>query len=240
LFNKNKSFKRIAVLINLEKYFLSGVELMKNSEIALAIILILITMFVFITFFVGWGAFGFGNSANKYYSPPPPSNATLWDKAEWEKYHGNVYQCGFFAEPVAPLMIFPSTNSTISKVSIRFAPAPGEPPRDVTNITYTLSTAYAIKTVRYDDPSINLTYGYWDGKGSGSQQSVPRDYLFEQNEDILVELNTEKMGFTSSTFGPNQRFVLAITPPDECFRALEIRGTTPAEFSQGIPIEISR
>lgn len=136
---------------------------MKKTKIALAIIFILITVFFFITFFVGWGAFGFGHSANKYYSHPPPSNATLWQKAEWEKYHGAVYQCGYFAETIRPLVIFPSTNSTISKVTIWFALSPGEPSNDIRNINYTLSTEYAMKTVRYNDPSVNLSWMEWNG-----------------------------------------------------------------------------
>ncbi|MFA4850201.1 MAG: hypothetical protein WC626_10800 [Methanoregula sp.] len=211
---------------------------MKKTGMADAILLIFIIALILVVIFFGILVFSLAQPPRSSDVKPLPSGATtLWEKAEWEKYHGNVYQCGYFAEAAGPVVFFPSANATISRVSTRFALTPGEPPHDITGITYTLSTEYAMKTVRYDDPSVNLTRIVRNGAATTIQKKS-RNNLLERDESISVELDTEKMGFTSSAFGPNQRFVLAITPPEQCFRGLKIQGTTPAGFSPEIPMEV--
>lgn len=210
---------------------------MKKTGIADAVLSIFVIALILVVVFFGILVFSLPQPPRSSDAKPlPPGATTLWEKAEWEKYHGNVYQCGHFAEAAGPVVIVPSANATISRVSTRFALSPGEPPHDITSLTFTLSTKHAMKTVRYDDPSVNLTRIARTGAVSAIQKNS-RNTLLERDEPVSVELDAEKMGFTSSSFGPDQRFVLAITPSGECYRGLVVRGRTPAGFSPGIPME---
>ncbi|MCK9579807.1 MAG: hypothetical protein M0Q92_05080 [Methanoregula sp.] len=190
-------------------------------------------------FSLGGGDLRFGQQPYPKYGTPPSADATFYEKEKWETYHGSIPQCGYFAQQQGPLVLLPSTGSFISKVSTRYVLAPGDSPYDIKDITYTLSTRYAIKTVRYDDQSVNLSWVVGNNTATTIQKN-PRDDLLEWKDSVSVELDTEKMGFGPSAFGPNQQFVLVITPKDECYRALEIWGWTPVLFSPGTPIEIPR
>jgi archaellin len=207
---------------------------MKKSEIAFAIILILITAYIFITVFVGWGAFGFGQSLNPNASPPS-ANATLFEKAELEKNHGGVCQCTPAFELMGPILLFPSTNSAISKLSFNVTLTPGMIPVDMKDTTFTLSTKNTEKTVRYDDPAVNLTRWSYDGTVMNKQEFSEKTSHYS-GDPLFIELDLQKMGFASQSLGPDEQFSLVITPP-QGYR-FAITRTSPSEFSPGTQIEI--
>ena len=119
---------------------------MKKIEIVIAAVtLIAIVTFVYILLFVGWGSVLSGNSPHSYNPSPPPDDATLWEKQKWEKDHGNVAQCGWFAVFVEPVVLYSSDGSAVSNISFRFAQIPGEQPHEIATISYTFSTRSAMK-----------------------------------------------------------------------------------------------
>lgn len=206
---------------------------MKKSEIALAIILILITAYIFITVFVGWGAFGFGRGLNPNASPPSP-NATLFEKAEWEEHHGSICQCSPAFELKGPIQLFPVSDYGISKVSFNVSLSPGMIPVEMKNTSFTISTKNIEKTVRYTDPAVKLMWIMENGTVM-SKQDYPLIRPFYRGT-VFVELDLQKMGFSSTGLCPEERFSLIITPPSGYHYA--ITRATPYEFSQGVPIEI--
>ncbi|MDD1690932.1 MAG: hypothetical protein LUQ66_09750 [Methanoregula sp.] len=210
---------------------------MERSKLAIALILIVIAgILVAIVFNVNLpGIARYSHSLGQY---PPEDDATLWEKAAWEKNHGSVPQCGFFADSQGPVVLYPSSFITISNLSFRFSLAPGEPVHEISNITYTLSNRYAMKTVRAGDPGVRVTCQ----KKILLPGMLPGDLnnsVLEGDEIATVELDMEKMGPGTPVLGPNQKFVVDIVPADNCSRDFIILGTTPLAFLPGTPIELS-
>ena len=98
----------------------------------------------------------------------------------------------------------------------------------MTKVNFTLSTTNAEKTVGYHDPAVNVSW-------SGSKTNKSDDIL-EYNEQVHIELDTVKMGFTSSTFGRNQKFSLIVTPPVS--KRYAITRITPDVLQPGVTMEI--
>jgi len=211
---------------------------MKKTEVALVMIFIIVIAGVCITFFVGWGTFIPGRTSSSYHSQPPADDATLWEKAEWDRYHGSIPQCGWFAEPEGPIILYPLTGSTISNISFRFALIPGEPAHDISKITYILSTRHLMKTVRYGDPAVKVTWQQRNGTPGMSPGDL-RNTLVENDELVTVELDADLMGFGASVLGPDERFVLSVVPEDDCIRDFQLWGTTPSVFLPGTRVELS-
>lgn len=211
---------------------------MKRSKIAIAVILIVIAgILAAVVFNVPLpGIARYSNSLAQY---PPEADATLWEKTAWEKNHGNVPQCGYFAESQDPVILYPSTVTTISNISFRFSLVPGEPAHEISDITYTLSNRSAMKTVRSGDPGVRVTYQPKDlmpGMPAGDLHNS----ILEGDEIVTVELDLEKMGLETPVLGPNQKFVIDIVPTDsDCSRHFLLLGTTPLFFLPGTPIERS-
>jgi len=210
---------------------------MERLKIAIALILIVIAgILVAFVFNVNLpGIARYSHSLSQY---PPEDDATLWEKAAWEKNHGNVPQCGYFAESQGPVVLYPSSVITISTISFRFSLAPGEPTHEISNITYTLSNRYAMKTVRAGDPGVRVTCQpkiLLPGMLPGDLHNT----ILEGDEIATVELDMEKMGPGTPVPGPNQKFVIDIVPVDYCSRDFIFLGTTPLLFLPGTPIEIS-
>lgn len=210
---------------------------MERSKLAIALILIVIAgILVAIVFNVNLpGIARYSHSLGQY---PPEDDATLWEKAAWEKNHGSVPQCGFFADSQGPVVLYPSSFITISNLSFRFSLAPGEPVHEISNITYTLSNRYAMKTVRAGDPGVRVTCQ----KKILLPGMLPGDLnnsVLEGDEIATVELDMEKIGPGTPVLGPNQKFVVDIVPADNCSRDFIILGTTPLAFLPGTPIELS-
>jgi len=127
---------------------------MERSKIVVVAILILIACIFATVLLFNVELPGIARYTHSLAQSPPEEDATLWEKSAWEKNHGNVHQCGYFvdAPDQDPLILYPSTFTTISNITFRFSLAPGEPMHEISNITYTLSNRYAMKTVRYGDP----------------------------------------------------------------------------------------
>ena len=211
---------------------------MKQFEIIIAAVtLIAIVAFVYILFFVGWGSVLSGNSPHPYSPSPPPEDATLWEKQKWEKDHGNVAQCGWFADVVEPVLLYSSTGSAVSNISFRFAQIPGEQPHEIATISYTFSTRSAMKTARYGDPSVRVTWS-----ASNRTPALPpadlTNTLVEDNELVAVDMDLATMGFDAAAAGPNQKFILVVTPADECIRQATFRGKIPLVMLPGSRMEI--
>jgi archaellin len=164
----------------------------------------------------------------------PSDNATLWEKAEWERDHGSVCQCTPAFDLAGSIILLPSTNVTISRVAYKVYLTPGTTLPDLKNTSFTLSTKNFEKTVYYDDPAINLTCVLIDGTVINNRE-VSFNNLPEYG-DTYVELDLRKMGFISPGLGPDERFSLVMTPPSGYRFA--ITRSTPAEFTQGKAIEI--
>ncbi|MFA7694499.1 MAG: hypothetical protein WCX63_03080 [Methanoregula sp.] len=210
---------------------------MERSKIAIALILIVIACILAAVLFNVKlpGIARYSHSLAQY---PPEDDATLWEKAAWENNHGNVPQCGFFAQSLGPLVLYPSTFTTISNITFRFTLAPGEPAQEISNITYTLSNRYAMKTVRYGDPGVRLTYQP-KNLVPGMLPGDLHNSILEGDEIATVELDLEKMGPDAPVLGPNQKFVVDLVPTADCSRNFIFLGTTPLVFMPGTPIELS-
>jgi hypothetical protein len=211
---------------------------MGRIKIAVVLIFIVIAgMLVAILFNVNLpGIARYSHSLGQY---PPEDDATLWENAAWEQNHGNVPQCGFFADSQGPVVLNPSSVTTISKISFRFSLAPGEPEHEISNISYTLSNRYAMKTVRAGDPGVRVTYQpkkLMPGMLPGNLNNT----VLEGDETATVELDLEKMGPGVPILGPNQKFVIDSVPTDtDCSRHFLLVGVTPLVFLPGAPIEVS-
>lgn len=207
---------------------------MKKTTIVLTILLTIIAACIFITAFVGWGVFGFGQSVYPHNAQPPPANATLFEKAEWEEHHGSICQCSPALVMSGPIQIIPVSESRISKMSFNISLTSGMVPVEMGNTSFTISTKSGEKTVGYPDPSVDLKWILENGTVMEKQ-----DYFVLHPSDrgsVLVELDLEKMGFISPALGPDERFSLVITPPQGYRYAITL--TTPAVFHAGTPLEV--
>ncbi len=214
---------------------------MKRSKTVVVSILILIACLFAAVLLFNVNLPGIARYTHSLAQSPPEEDATLWEKAAWEKNHGSVPQCGYFvdAQGQNPLVLYPSTFTTISNITFRFSLAPEEPSHEISNITYTLSNRYAMKTVRYGDPGVRVTYQpkkLMPGMFSGDLNNS----ILEGGEIATVELDWEKMGPNTPALGPNQKFVIELVPTDtDCSRNFLFIGTTPLVFLPGTPVELS-
>lgn len=200
---------------------------MKKLGIVLAVVVfIVIIAFVYILFFVGWGTLLSGKNSYPYGIPPPPEDATLWEKEQWNKNHGNVAQCGFFAKFEGPVVMYSSPSSTVSNVSFRFMQIPGEQPHEISSLTFILSTRDDLKTVRYGDPAMKVTWHVWN-KTPAIRPGNISNTLIEDNELVTIDLDMAKMGLESSALGPGSKFVLVASPNDDCIREAVFFGKLP-------------
>lgn len=214
---------------------------MERSKIVVVAILILIACIFATVLLFNVKLPGIARYTHSLAQSPPEEDATLWEKSAWEKNHGNVLQCGYFvdAQNQDPLILYPSTFTTISNITFRFSLAPEEPMHEISNITYTLSNRYAMKTVRYGDPGVRVTYQP-KKLVSGMCQGDLNNSILECNETATVELDLGKMGPDTPVLGPNQKFVIDLVPTDtDCGRNFLFIGTTPLVFFPGTPIELS-
>ena len=201
---------------------------MKKTHIAILCILVFIITIIVIGVFFGHLLVQLGLQHPPYYGQSPSEDATLFEKAEWEEHHGSICQCIIPIRFSGPIILHPGTDKSISIISFNLKLFPGELPLDMANASFTLSTKNAERTVRYDDPSANVS---WNGSATDSHDTILND-----NDLLHVDLNIEKMGFASAALGPGERFSLIITPSG--WYRLPLTRTTPNEFSPGSSIEI--
>ncbi len=211
---------------------------MKTIRVVIAaVMLIVIIAFVYILFFVGCGTLLSGKNSYPYGIPPPSDDATLWEKEQWNKNHGNVAQCGWFAEFAGPVVMYSSPSSTVSNISFRFMQIPGEQPHEISALTFILSTRDDLKTVRYGDPAMKATWEAWN-KTPAIRPGNISNTLIEDNELVTIELDTTKMGLKSSSIGPGRKFVLVVSPNDDCIREVVFFGKLPFLILPGNRMEI--
>jgi len=187
---------------------------MKKTEIALAIILILITAFIFITVFVGWGAFFFMLSLTNLNAQSPSSNTTLWEKSQTPNKHS---MCSEAIQQIGHLSVYSPGNDQIKTIFFTIGSAPGMQ-IDLMKTNFTISTANYTKTLRYGDIGLSL-------RGIKKKNVT----ILDQYEYVDLEFNLTEMGFTDETFGPDQRFLIAIVSPEDgsCNNIFFRRFSTP-------------
>jgi len=95
-----------------------------------------------------------------------------------------------------------------------------------------------MKTVRYGDPAVKVTWQQRNGTPGMSPGDL-RNTLVENDELVTVELDADLMGFGASVLGPDERFVLSVVPEDDCIRDFQLWGTTPSVFLPGTRVELS-
>jgi len=214
---------------------------MKKFRITISVTLILVLAVLLVWIFLGVSHFNSGcptNTSLTQLTTYPNNtqslfeNATLWEKSEWEEHHGSVCQCIPEVGYVGPIVLHPKTDTTISDISFNLSLSPGNTPVDLTNTEFTLSTQNAEHIVRYGDPAVT---GLWI-RSSNHAPTLSQNIL--GNDEMLhIDLNIEKMGFSSSLLGPNERFSLIVTPT--MGYRISVTSSTPGNFSAGAPIEIS-
>ena len=205
---------------------------MEKSKIVIVTFLIGIIAIILALIFFGFRIFTVGESSRTL--EQSPANSTLWEKAEWERYHGNVCQCSPAFELLGTIQLTPSTPSTHSKISFNVSPIPGTTGDDIKNSTFTLSTKNTEKTIHYRDPAVNLTCFY---RGTAiSKKNFSENNLDINGDTFFIELDLQKMGFPSPGLGPDERFSLVIISPTGYRFA--ITRSTPSEFPPGKPVEI--
>jgi archaellin len=126
------------------------------------------------------------------------------DTTSPQSNQSGVCQCGStFYIPNSDIVFFSNAPNIISKIDFNLSLSPGSPPKDMSKVTFTLSTKNSSKTVTYRDPSVNLTWI--------TPQSKENTTLLI-NEIVEVGLNLEIMGYDTSSTGPNQEYTIDITP----------------------------
>ncbi len=166
--------------------------------------------FLIVFILVGSFAGGCVNSGNNLSS----SNLTLWEKSQTPNRYS---MCSEAVAQVGYLSVYSPGNDRIKTIFFRIGATPGIPV-DLTKTNFTISTANYSRTLRIGDKGLLLN-GYY-------QKNVT---ILDKNEVVDLEFNLTEMGFTDETFGPNQRFVIAIVSPEDgsCNNVFFRRFTTP-------------
>jgi len=139
-----------------------------------------------------------------------------------ETVHTGVAQATSALEPSGPVSVKGETGSKVSNISFYLQLAAGNNPVDITKIGYTVSTDKMIKTVQGSDPSVNI---FW-------LKTISPGNLLEPREMVMIDLNTDTMGFDANTMTVNDRLSVEIKPPIGA--ALPITRTLPAALNNGI------
>ena len=169
------------------------------------------TVFLLIAFIiVGSFAGGCVTSGND----STPSNLTLWEKLQTPNQYS---MCSEAIQHIGYVSVYSPGNDRIKLIYLKFGTVPGMQV-DLTKTNFTISTANYSRTLRYGDMGLSL---------SGVRQKNVT--LLDQNDIVDLEFNLTEMGFTDETFGPDQRFVIAIVSPDDgrCNNVFSRRFTTP-------------
>jgi len=165
---------------------------------------------IFVLLFVGWGSLFAGGYTSPYSASPPSDNATLWQKEQWERYHGAICTCVPIFNFQGPVTLVSTNNNTVSSIifNITDSVSLGDVP-NMTGVNITVSTATVQKTVHADCQSVNISR-------FTETRKVRDEYNFSyfvSNETVQVNIDLGKMGFTSNDVVPNQKLSLVLTPP---------------------------
>jgi len=206
---------------------------MKKTHITILCILVFIITIILIGVFCGHLLVRLGLQHPPYFGQTPAEDATLWQKAEWERLHGAIPTCGYppiFIE--GPVALVSTKNYSISYVAFNLTRRDTGQVQDIdmTNVSITISTTEKEKTVRTEDPSVNLTLFTETRKIQG----VDNFSYFESKETVRIKIDTEKMGFIATDLGSFKKMSLIITPSlAGCVRE-EVTFTIPSELESGI------
>jgi len=204
---------------------------MKKTHIAILCILVFIITIILIGVFFGHLLVRLGLQHPPYFGQPPAEDATLWQKAEWERLHGAIPTCGYpsiFIE--GPVALVSTKNYSISYVAFNLTHSDRGESQDMTNVSITISTAEKEKTVRTEDPSVNLTLFTETRKIQGEYNFS----YFESKETVRIKIDTEKMGFTATDLSPDQKMSLIITPSSTGCVKYAATITIPGELGPGV------
>ena len=120
-----------------------------------------------------------------------------------ETVHTGVAQATSALEPSGPVSVKGETGDKVQNVSFYLQLAAGNNPVDITKVGYTVSTAKKIVTVQGTDPAVNI---FW-------LKVVAPGNLLEPREMVLIDLNTDDMGFDGTTMTINDKLSVEIKPP---------------------------
>ena len=211
---------------------------MKHVEMVIGVITLLtIIAFVSLIFFVGWGRLGFGPGQPFEPSPLLP-DSTLYEKTEWETYHGNVCLCAPAYDLQGPVRVLPVSGAEIAKIAFTMSGSPAGHPDDVKDVRFMVSTNDEEKSVRPGDPAVTLLWIASEGEMVDNRGLSQNAGSFRDGP-VHVELDLMKMGFTSPALGPEERFSLVLVPPGEGF-PYAITRATPDLFIPGTRMDVSR
>jgi archaellin len=143
-----------------------------------------------------------------------PSNLTLWEKSQTPNKHS---MCLEAIQQIGHLSVYSPGNDQIKTIFFTIGSAPGMQ-IDLMKTNFTISTANYTKTLRYGDIGLSL-------RGIKKKNVI----ILDQYEYVDLEFNLSEMGFTDETFGPDQRFIIAIVSPEDgsCNNIFVRRFSTP-------------
>jgi hypothetical protein len=151
-----------------------------------------LSLFITAGLFTG-GCVSTGNNSS-------PSNLTLWEKSQTPNHYSmcmnTVQEVGYFS-------VYSPGNDRIKNIFFRIATGPGMVV-DLKKTTFTVSTANYSRTLHPGDKGLFL-----------SEYNQTNLTLLDQYNMVDLEFNLTEMGFTDETFGPDQRFVIAIVSPED-------------------------
>ena len=207
---------------------------MKKSHIAILCILVFVVTIILIGVFFGHLLVRLGLQHPPYYGQPPAEDATLWEKAKWERLHGSIPTCGYSSIIIeGPVALISTKDYSISYIEFNLTPNSwdqsvefDDKAQDMTNVSITISTAEKEETVRMDDPSVNLT---WFRLSPHTQTNH-----LKLNENVRIKIDTEKMGFTANDLGAYKKMSLVITPSSAGCVKEEVPITIPGDLEYGV------
>jgi hypothetical protein len=184
---------------------------MKKPTLAIQLTLIVIAAIILNVVFWGFWLFHYGQPAYAFNAKPPAANATLWQKEQWEQYHGAICTCFPSFSFKSPVILLSGKNSSISYIAFNITDSMSHSTvPNMTGVDITVSTTTVQKTVRADDLSVNLTRLTETRKIQGEYNFS----YFESDETVQINIDMEKMGFSSNDIVPDQKVSLIVTPPN--------------------------
>jgi len=138
-----------------------------------------------------------------------------------ETVHTGVAQATSAVELSGPVMVQANTDSnSVKNITFYLQLAAGGNAVDITKIGYTVSTPAMMKTVQGTDSNVvNITW----------LKIIQTGNLLEPREMVLIDLDTEGMGFDSTSMKVNDKVTVEVKPP--IGSSLPITRTLPAALN---------
>lgn len=139
-----------------------------------------------------------------------------------ETVHTGVAQATSAVELSGPVMVKAGAGNTVTNASFYLQLAAGGNSVDVTKIGYTVSTPKKVFTVSGNDTAIVNVH--W-------LKTIESGNLLEPREMVLIDLNTNGMGFAAADMTVNDKLTIEVKPP--IGSSLPITRTIPAALTSG-------